>query len=92
MAVTHTYETENRNRAHDVSTRRFNAVDWVAMILLIIGGINWGLVGLANFDLVAALFGDGSALSRIVYVLVGLAALYSLYTTSKMGRRTGPAT
>lgn len=47
----------------------------VTLILLIIGGLNWGLVGLANFDLVAALFGEMSPLSRIVYVLVGISAL-----------------
>ena len=87
MAVTRTYESENRT-AHGTAVRRFNALDWIAMILLIIGGLNWGLVGLADFDLVAALFGDGSGLSRAVYVLVGLAALYCLYTTSKMGRRS----
>jgi len=91
MAVTHTYETETRNTTHGISARRFNALDWIAMILLIIGGLNWGLVGLADFDLVAAIFGDGSALSRIVYVLVGLAALFCLYTATKMGRRTGHA-
>ena len=55
-------------------------VNVVAMILLIIGGLNWGLVGLFNFDLVAALLGGTpgthSTPSRIVYVLVGLAALY----------------
>lgn len=47
----------------------------ISLILLIIGGLNWGLVGLADFDLVAAIFGEGSLLSRIVYVLVGLAAI-----------------
>jgi len=88
MAMTHTYESGDRNRARGGAVRRFNALDWIAMILLIVGGLNWGLVGLADFDLVAALFGDGSALSRIVYVLVGLAALFCLYTTTKMGRRT----
>ena len=88
MAVTHTYESEDRNRARAGAVRRFNALDWIAMILLIVGGLNWGLVGLADVDLVAALFGEGSALSRIVYVLVGLAALFCLYTTTKMGRRT----
>lgn len=55
-------------------------VNVIAMILLIVGGLNWGLVGLFNFDLVAAIFGGTpgthSTLSRIVYVLVGLAALY----------------
>ena len=47
----------------------------ISLILLIIGGLNWGLVGLADFDLVAAIFGEGSILSRIIYVIVGLAAL-----------------
>ena len=50
----------------------------IAKILLIIGGLNWGLVGLFRFDLVAAIFGEMSALSRIVYVLVGLAAVYKV--------------
>ncbi|HWI35414.1 MAG TPA: DUF378 domain-containing protein [Burkholderiales bacterium] len=64
-----------------------SALDWIAMILLIVGGLNWGLVGLADFNLVAAIFGDDSALSRIVYILVGLSALWSLYTAAKLGRR-----
>lgn len=55
------------------------ALNVLALILLVIGGINWGLVGLFQFDLVAALFGGGqTTLSRIVYVLVGLAALYGI--------------
>ena len=89
MAATHTYESDTRTRGSAV--RRFNAVDWIAMILLIVGGLNWGLVGIADFDLVAALFGEGSGLSRLVYILVGLAALFCLYTATKMGRRTGTA-
>ena len=48
----------------------------ISIILVIVGGLNWGLVGLFNFDLVAAIFGAMSLLSKIVYVLVGLAALY----------------
>jgi uncharacterized protein len=51
-------------------------LDVLAAILLVIGGVNWGLVGLFQFDLVAALFGPSSALSRIVYSLVGVAAVY----------------
>ena len=47
----------------------------VAYILLIIGGLNWGLVGLTDLDLVAAIFGAGSVAARLVYVLVGLAAI-----------------
>ena len=50
----------------------------VTLILVIVGGVNWGLVGAANFDLVAAIFGEGSALSRLVYALVGLSALYQI--------------
>lgn len=57
---------------------RFNALDWIAQILLIIGGINWGLVGLLDLDIVATLFGQGSMISRLVYILVGLAALWGL--------------
>jgi uncharacterized membrane protein YuzA (DUF378 family) len=48
---------------------------WVAGILIVIGGLNWGLVGAFHVDLVAAVFGHMTALSRIVYVLVGLAAV-----------------
>ena len=50
--------------------------DVVAAVLLVIGGLNWGLVGAANFDLVATIFGEMSSVSRLVYMLVGAAALY----------------
>ena len=53
-------------------------VTLLTLPLLIVGGLNWGLVGLFRFDLVAALFGEMSALSRIVYSLVGLSALWQL--------------
>jgi uncharacterized protein len=48
---------------------------WIAWVLVVVGALNWGLVGLFNFDLVAALFGAGSVLSNVVYILVGLSAL-----------------
>ena len=54
------------------------AVNAIALLLIIIGGLNWGLVGAFEFNLVDALFGEGSVLARIVYILVGLAALYKL--------------
>jgi uncharacterized protein len=60
-----------------------NPVDLIALILVIVGGLNWGLVGLFEFDLVAAIFGEMSALSRIIYILVGLAALYMIYFTAR---------
>jgi uncharacterized membrane protein YuzA (DUF378 family) len=47
-----------------------------ALVLIVIGGINWGLVGFFDYNLVDALFGAGSALARIIYALVGLSALY----------------
>ncbi len=50
----------------------------VAFILTIVGAVNWGLVGIANLDLVATLFGAGSALSQIVYILVGVSGLYCI--------------
>jgi uncharacterized membrane protein YuzA (DUF378 family) len=53
-------------------------VNTITLVLLIVGGLNWGLVGLFDFDLVTALFGEMSALSRIVYSLVGLSALSQL--------------
>ncbi|WP_019142829.1 DUF378 domain-containing protein [Noviherbaspirillum massiliense] len=93
MATMDTHITERRHipdrRASNTgaTAKRMNAVDWIAMVLLIIGGINWGLVGLFDVDLVATLFGDMSPLSRIIYVIVGLSALYSIYTSMKMSSR-----
>lgn len=54
-------------------------MDITALVLVIIGALNWGLIALFNFDLVATLFGGSTTvLSRIVYGLVGLAGLYSI--------------
>ncbi len=61
-------------------------MDTIALILVIVGALNWGLIGLFNFDLVATIFGGQTALlSRIVYSLVGLAGLYSI--TFLMGNK-----
>ena len=65
---------------------RWNAIDWVATTLTIVGALNWGLVGLFKFDLVATLFGDMSALSRIVYSLVGLAGLWLVWLGIRAAR------
>ncbi len=73
----------------DLLSSRMNAVDWVALILLIVGGLNWALVGLFNIDLVARILGDMTTASRIIYVLVGLAAVYSIYLCVKMMPKTG---
>lgn len=63
---------------------KMSAFSWVAFILVIVGALNWGLVGLFGFDLVAAIFGYMTILSRIVYVLVGLAALAMIYGAATM--------
>lgn len=55
------------------------ALNIIALTLLIVGGLNWGMVGLFDFDLVAALFGTDTTLSNVVYTLVGLSALYSIF-------------
>jgi len=52
----------------------------ISLILLVIGGINWGLVGLFQFDLVAMIFGSMSIISRIVYTIVGISAISAIIT------------
>jgi uncharacterized membrane protein YuzA (DUF378 family) len=59
---------------------------WVALVLLVVGGLNWGLVGLLNFDLVAALMGPQSVLSRLVYTLVGVSAAYLAFAWRTLSR------
>ena len=60
--------------------QKMNALGWIALILVIIGGLNWGLIGFFSFDLVAAIFGSMSMISKIIYDLVGLSALYLAFT------------
>ena len=62
-------------------------LDVVAAVLLVVGGLNWGLVGAARFDLVAALFGEMTVMSATVYVLVGLAAVYQALQWRGIQRR-----
>lgn len=66
---------------------KLNVLDWVFIVLLVVGGLNWGLVGFLQFDLVAAIFGEGSVLSRIVYSLVGVSALYVLLISGKLAKK-----
>ena len=58
---------------------RMNTLDWIARILVIIGGLNWGLVGAADLNLVEMIFGAGNMIGDIVYILVGISALYMLF-------------
>lgn len=64
---------------------KFDIFDWLALILVILGALNWGLIGLLNFDLVAFLFGGPMTfLSKVVYSLIGLAGAYTLYLLRKL--------
>ena len=79
-------------------TIRASALEWVSLALVIVGAINWGLVGLggfvgANFNLVDLLLGGFPAVEALVYVLVGLAGLYELYFAYELysARREAPA-
>lgn len=62
-------------------------LDILVATLLVIGGLNWGLVGFANFDLVASIFGTGAWLSRVVYALVGVSAIYQALQWKAIQRR-----
>ena len=66
--------------------KKLTIIDWVAFILVIIGGLNWGLVGVMQYDLVYTLFGDG-IISMIIYILVGLSALFMLISIGKYSRK-----
>ncbi len=62
--------------------------DIIAAVLLVVGGLNWGLVGLADFDLVATLFGGSTTvMSKIVYTLVGAAAVYQAVSLKSIMKR-----
>jgi uncharacterized membrane protein YuzA (DUF378 family) len=63
---------------------KMNAMDYIVMILLIVGGLNWGLVGAFDYNLVSSIFGDGT-FTNIIYIIVGLAAIWSLIRMFTMG-------
>jgi uncharacterized protein len=60
-----------------------NGFDWIALVLVIVGGLNWGFVGLFQLDLVKTIFGSIPFLQNAVYVLVGLSAAYMIYFAMK---------
>jgi uncharacterized membrane protein YuzA (DUF378 family) len=70
--------------------KKFSFIDWIALILVIIGGLNWGLVGLLNFNLVTLIFGEMTILTKIIYIIVGLAALYTIYSLAKATKSSRP--
>lgn len=71
---------------------KMSGMNMVVWILLFVGGLNWGLVGAFDFNLVDTIFGVGSAIGRIVYVLVGLAAIWSLFGMFSKGNNGSTST
>jgi len=67
--------------------QKLNTVDMISLVLVIIGGLNWGLKGLADFDIVSVIFQPMSMLSRLVYVLIGLSAVYLAVNVTKFERK-----
>lgn len=63
---------------------KMNALDKAVYLLLVVGGLNWGLVGFFKYNLVDKIFGVESGAARVVYALVGLAAVYGVYTIVSM--------
>ena len=64
-------------------------LDTILAVLLVIGGLNWGLVGLFSFDLVKTILGDMTLLSRVVYMLVGVSAVYQALQWKAIQKRWG---
>jgi uncharacterized membrane protein YuzA (DUF378 family) len=70
-----------------MKTLNLKMLDCLVGALVLIGALNWGLVGLFGFDLVATIFGEMTVLTRLVYVVVGLAALYDILTIKAIWKR-----
>lgn len=69
---------------------KLRGIDLASLILVVVGGLNWGLVGLFNWNLVSAIFGVG-VISRIIYVLVGASAVYAAVRSPHLAHLHEPA-
>jgi len=67
--------------------KNLSVLDWIALILVIIGGLNWGLVGLFSFNLIDTIFGGVHIIARIIYILVGLAAIYMIIIAATLRKK-----
>ena len=65
--------------------KKMGTLGWIALILVVIGAINWGLVGVFQYDVIEAIFGDMTTAAKVVYDIVGLAGLYVIVTAA-MGK------
>ena len=80
MCIHHRFQRLPQRRFKEERNDILNTLYKVCLALLIVGGLNWGLIGILNFDLVAFIFGEGSLLSRIVYTIVGVSAVCAIPT------------
>ena len=85
-AVDPAVDDDRHPRRLRVTVGHKNLLDWLALLLLIVGGLNWGLVGLFGLDFVSEVFGPGSPAARAIFVAVGLAAVWGFALM-----RLGPA-
>ncbi len=65
--------------------KKTSVLDWIAIVLIIVGAINWGLVGLFGFNLIYAIF--GTVLSRIIFVIVGISGVYAIFLCGKVCKK-----
>ncbi len=70
--------TYNSNEIYKMEEKSMKIIDKIALVLIIIGAINWGLIGIFNFNLVDSIFGTMSVISRIIYALVGISGLWGI--------------
>jgi uncharacterized membrane protein YuzA (DUF378 family) len=81
---------DRRSDVREHTGSHATALDYAAMALMIIGGLNWAMVGLFQIDVVASVFGATSPVTRLIYVVVGLAALWGIYLIGKLASKKGP--
>jgi uncharacterized membrane protein YuzA (DUF378 family) len=74
----------------DTRTGGLSGIAWASMILVIIGALNWALVGLFEWNLVAAIFGRLTSITRIIYIIVGAAGLYLIFLSPRLVQTTRP--
>ncbi|MDQ2819583.1 MAG: DUF378 domain-containing protein [Pseudomonadota bacterium] len=79
--------TDRRGDVHARIGGAISAIDYIALALMIVGGLNWAMVALFQVDVVASLFGAGTPLARVIYILVGVAALWGVYLVVRLASK-----
>jgi len=67
--------------------KELNALDWIVIILILIGGLNWGVLGLFNVNVIGLIFGEMTTITRIIYTLVGVAAVYLAILSMSLSKK-----